>query len=72
MKGPVSSYRISREAKEPGVLADWLQVVCPRLARQTGQARLNPDNRKPLKEQASAAASEHNNRKQCCQEAAAL
>lgn len=33
MKGPVSSYRISREAEEPRVLADWLQVVCPRPVR---------------------------------------
>lgn len=43
------------------MFADWLQAVCPR----QGPARLDPDNRKPLKEHALAEVSEHNNRKQC-------
>lgn len=61
MKSPMSPHSIGREAEEPRVLAEWLQAVCPR----QGPARLDPDNRKPLKEQASAEASGHNNRKRC-------
>lgn len=43
------------------MFADWLRALCPR----QGPARLDPDNRKPLKGHASAEAPEHNNRKQC-------
>lgn len=58
--GQDKPHETTQNKQEPKVFADWLRAVCPR----QGPARLDPDNRKPLKEHASAEVSEHNNRKQ--------
>lgn len=58
--GDEKPHEPTQNWQEPRIFADWLQAVCPR----QGLARLDPDNRKPLKEHASVRP-EHNNRKQC-------